>query len=151
MHELCHYNIPGSHWGIRRFQNKDGTLTPAGKERYRKINAALKPGKDGKPSLAEKTARNAQNMVETADSLVVSNRKGNEKARREAQTLSDEELRRRISRLQMEKQYADLSSSNELSAGRARAHEILRTTGEMMGIATGAVSIAAAIYQIKKS
>lgn len=151
MHELCHYNIPGSHWGIRRFQNKDGTLTPAGKERYRKINTALKPGKDGKPSLAEKTARNAQNMVETADSLVVSNRKGNEKARREAQTLSDEELRRRISRLQMEKQYADLSSSNELSAGRARAHEILRTTGEMMGIATGAVSIAAAIYQIKKS
>lgn len=37
--ELYHYNIPGSHWGVRRFQNKDGTLTPAGKERYSKANA----------------------------------------------------------------------------------------------------------------
>ena len=32
--ELMHYNIKGSKWGQRRFQNKDGSLTPAGRERY---------------------------------------------------------------------------------------------------------------------
>lgn len=32
--ELYHHGILGQKWGIRRFQNKDGSLTPAGKERY---------------------------------------------------------------------------------------------------------------------
>ena len=32
--ELYHHGIKGQKWGIRRFQNKDGSLTPAGKKRY---------------------------------------------------------------------------------------------------------------------
>lgn len=32
--ELYHHGIKGQRWGIRRFQNKDGTLTSAGKRRY---------------------------------------------------------------------------------------------------------------------
>lgn len=32
--DLTHFGIKGMHWGIRRFQNPDGTLTPAGKARY---------------------------------------------------------------------------------------------------------------------
>lgn len=31
---LEHHGIKGQRWGIRRFQNKDGTLTSAGKKRY---------------------------------------------------------------------------------------------------------------------
>ncbi len=34
MNELNHFGIPGMHWGIRRFQNLDGTLTAAGAKRY---------------------------------------------------------------------------------------------------------------------
>lgn len=33
-YELIHYGIPNMKWGVRRFQNKDGSLTPEGKERY---------------------------------------------------------------------------------------------------------------------
>lgn len=32
--ELYHHGIKGQKWGVRRFQNKDGTLTPYGKKRY---------------------------------------------------------------------------------------------------------------------
>lgn len=35
MDELMHYGIKGMKWGVRRYQNKDGTLTAAGKKRER--------------------------------------------------------------------------------------------------------------------
>ena len=34
--ELYHWGIKGMKWGERRYQNKDGSLTPAGKKRYAK-------------------------------------------------------------------------------------------------------------------
>lgn len=33
MNELTHHGILGMHWGIRRYQNPDGSLTPAGQKR----------------------------------------------------------------------------------------------------------------------
>ena len=35
--ELYHFGIKGMHWGIRRYQNPDGTLTSAGRKHYEKI------------------------------------------------------------------------------------------------------------------
>ena len=32
--KLVHHGIEGQKWGVRRFQNEDGSLTPAGRERY---------------------------------------------------------------------------------------------------------------------
>ena len=32
--ELYHHGIKGQRWGVRRFQNKDGSLTPRGRKRY---------------------------------------------------------------------------------------------------------------------
>lgn len=33
--ELMHYGIKGQKWGVRRFQNEDGSLTSAGRKKYR--------------------------------------------------------------------------------------------------------------------
>lgn len=40
--ELMHHGIKGQKKGVRRFQNEDGTLTPAGKERYYKSDNSSK-------------------------------------------------------------------------------------------------------------
>lgn len=40
--ELYHYGIKGMRWGVRRYQNKDGSLTPAGKKRAQRDADKLK-------------------------------------------------------------------------------------------------------------
>ena len=39
--ELYHHGIKGMKWGVRRYQNKDGSLTPAGKKRYYNDDGSL--------------------------------------------------------------------------------------------------------------
>lgn len=41
-YELKHWGIKGMRWGIRRYQNKDGSLTNAGKKRRAKLESELK-------------------------------------------------------------------------------------------------------------
>ena len=36
--ELYHFGVKGMRWGLRRYQNEDGSLTPAGKKRYGKMS-----------------------------------------------------------------------------------------------------------------
>ena len=42
--ELFHFGIKGQKWGLRRFQNPDGTYTQEGLKRYRKTDAKVDLG-----------------------------------------------------------------------------------------------------------
>lgn len=40
--ELKHYGVKGMKWGVRRFQDKAGRLTAAGKKRYFRIDGSVR-------------------------------------------------------------------------------------------------------------
>lgn len=44
--ELYHHGVKGMHWGVRRYQNKDGSLTSAGRKRYTDYKPAIKEYRD---------------------------------------------------------------------------------------------------------
>lgn len=44
--ELYHSGIKGMKWGVRRYQNKDGSLTPEGRKRYNKESGESKTETD---------------------------------------------------------------------------------------------------------
>lgn len=45
--ELYHFGVKGMRWGVRRYQNADGSLTPAGQKRYAKqLKKEFKKGYD---------------------------------------------------------------------------------------------------------
>ena len=57
-YELYHHGILGMHWGIRRYQNKDGSLTAAGRNRYKNIFGKTKKSAYEDYDKLLRTARN---------------------------------------------------------------------------------------------
>ena len=53
---LAHYGVLGMKWGVRRYRNKDGSLTNAGKKRYG-INEKGWMSKEGKERLRSDRAK----------------------------------------------------------------------------------------------
>lgn len=65
---LYHHGTKGMRWGIRRYQNKDGSLTPAGQKRYNKEVEKLKK-ETAKVKAAEKLAANNKKVQSKFDKL----------------------------------------------------------------------------------
>lgn len=72
---LVHHGIKGQRWGIRRFQSDDGTLTAAGKRRY-------KNGPD-----SQNTA-NSTSMSKAIETVRAEEKKAKKRARREGVALT---------------------------------------------------------------
>ncbi len=53
--ELMHHGILGMKWGVRRYQNKDGSLTPAGKKRAK---SETPPHEDYSKTHSKKSVKN---------------------------------------------------------------------------------------------
>jgi len=99
MKTIYHFGIKGMKWGIRRYQNKNGTLTAAGKKRY-----AEDSHPDYKKAHSGKSVRN----------------------------MSDQELRSVNNRLQMERQYSQLTKKT--SNGKKYVQRIISTAGTLAAV-----------------
>lgn len=67
--ELYHFGVKGMHWGIRRYQNEDGTLTAEGRERYGRQTDIKDAWKDLRTK--EKKNKRAFNVTNTASGVLL--------------------------------------------------------------------------------
>lgn len=124
-----------------------------GKNNPNKVDAALKPGKDGKASKVEKITRasnDAVNEMQRANKQVHTSGTSR-KISSEAHSLNDKELNARIDRMAREKRYRELKQEqNMIDNGSDRTAKVLDTIGTITVLASSAATIATAIYTIKK-
>lgn len=166
--EIYHFGVKGMKWGVRRYQNKDGTLTSAGKKRYdrdiaennakKKENRIQINGPDASRWAREDLSR-AKRSVESTAGLVNKARSLNQESmnkRRKKATLdlsnmTDKELRDRINRADLEKRYNDLFAGEQdtVSRGQKRVDDILRVGGNVLAVGSSALGIALAIKELK--
>lgn len=86
--ELYHHGIKGQKWGLRRFQNKDGSYKPGAEGRYDgdgKISRAIKGAKSGLSVRKKNRALSSENKKLAAQNkkLAVQNKKLTDKSEKE--------------------------------------------------------------------
>lgn len=156
--ELYHQGVKGQKWGIRRYQNEDGTYTAEGKERRRRLGSWLsRTEKDGKNKVspAEKVAKEAGKAIRESSNISkqgskISRERREAEIKETAKTMSDKELRDAINRLSLERQYSQLTAQNTRS-GFDAATEVLETVGSVTSIAASVAAVASVVYTLKHS
>ena len=161
--ELYHWGVKGMKWGVRRYQNADGSLTEKGRKRYerdQRENAGKKKGNkvgqadpnrwvkedlDRSKRVAEETERTV-NKLKSANDNAMRNRP---KTRADLSKMTDKELRDRINREFLERQYNDMFTPQKRNKGREYASKVLETAGTVIGITGGALGIAVAIKELR--
>lgn len=175
--ELYHWGKKGQKWGVRRYQNKDGSLTDAGKKRYArdarekefsKYDDAVgkyykESKKNGRTDLEVDASRYVKEDTERTKRIVDSGRNLSGDLKRAVDTstknrnvpkmdlskMTDKEMRDQINRAMLEKQYDDMFNPQRESKGREYASRTLETAGNVLAVTSSALGIALAIKELK--
>lgn len=162
--ELYHHGIKGMKWGVRRYQNKDGSLTPAGKKRYdrdvqennakKKDNRIVIDGPDANRWVKEDLNR-SKNVVDSSSRLVKDfqtierDTRSSSKQKMDLSKMTDEQMRKEINRALLEKQYNDMFAPQKVNRGREAVRTTLEVAGTVLGVTGTALGIAVAIKDLK--
>lgn len=106
--ELAHYGILKMKWGVRRYQNPDGSLTPLGKKRA--------------AELRQKAARKEAKAAKKREKMI---RNPNEKyINKNLEKFTDDEIRKALSRLDMKKSLENMKK-DRLKIGQDKVNTLL--------------------------
>lgn len=120
---IAHYGIRGMKWGRRRYQNADGSLTAAGKERYGS-GEAVSTGPDSKTLKSYAITANAVGKASGQMKL------GPQKKRRDTSQYTTKELQEIVTRMNLDKQYNTMMDEEDYyKSGRAKVDSILAAVG----------------------
>ena len=94
--DLYHWGIKGMRWGVRRYQNADGSLTSAGRKRYTNSDGSL--NEKGKKYYAKEKQR----LADERKALKAKQNTDNKLAKLDAQRKANEELKKSLDPKQKE-------------------------------------------------
>ena len=166
--ELYHHGIKGMKWGVRRYRNEDGSLTPAGKKRYdRDVQENLGKKKENRIDTSnpdpdrwvkeditrsKKIVDTSSDVIRQLQSVERDTAPKSKKEKLDLSKMSDQELRTKINRAILEKQYNDMFAPEmhpKVSNGRKVAKAILETSGTVLAIGSSALGMALAIKELR--
>lgn len=173
---LQHWGIKGMKWGVRRYQNKDGSLTDAGKKRYYKEADAghydkegyngtrYKETKKGKKEAfyadpeewarrdniaAKRIAEETSHMTSKLKQMSDKSIRNRPKATMDLSNMTDEQMRREINRKLLEKQYNDMFAPQKQAKGREFVSKFMDVGTDVLAVTGSALGIALAVQQLR--
>lgn len=177
--ELYHWGVKGMKWGVRRYQNKDGSLTESGQKRYnreadkneydqlRDDGVRFKQTKKGKTVTLDANpyryakednealrgvlneSRNLTNASKNAIDSSIRRTKNN-RPKMDLTNMSDKEMRDQINRALLEKQYNDMFAPQKTTKGREYVSDVLDSVGSVLGVGASAVGLAVGILTLRE-
>ena len=152
--ELYHHGIKGQKWGRRQYQNKDGSLTPAGRERYgSKDNFDKQYPEDVKKSInkAKGGLNKASSAVDKAKDFNAKQVKKaqEEQIKKDVSKMSDQELKKIVNRLNMEERYKQVMNSRAAENGKNNVGKVLEYAGTALAVGVGAMELMLKIQEMK--
>lgn len=159
--EIYHSGIKGMRWGIRRYQNEDGTLTEEGKKRYNRDIAGMSE-KNKKKYVTDpekwvtEDIKNTKDVLDNTSAIGRKIKESNDAAMRSApkakmdlSKMSDKELRDAVNRYNLEKQYIDAFAPSTVSKGQRAVSDIIDAITTTLAIGTSVVGLALSIRALQ--
>lgn len=124
-------------WGVRRYQKKDGKLTPEGRARLKgDIDKASEVG--GKA--IDKAKKVNSSRTKQANDAKIKNDLSN---------LTDQELQKIVNRLNMEERYKQVMNSRAAEEGQNRVGKILEYAGTVLTVGASAATLYLKMQEMK--